>query len=102
MTWIAAILTNVYSGGLIGVRASVSTIDRFHATLNVRIGGRPFITDGTALIRNDGTVCIDADTDKLITERGVYINRITLHEKYIQVHARIPLLGERIVTLKEE
>lgn len=101
VTWIAAILTSVYSGGLVGVRACVNTIDSSHATLNVRVGGRPFITDGSVVIRNDGTVWIDPDTDARLTSRGVYIKQVVLQDNCIQVHTRVPILGERVVTLTE-
>jgi hypothetical protein len=100
--WIATVLSAVYSGGLLGGRATVRTIDPTLAFVSIHVGSRPVIANGTAVIRTDGTLGIDSETNERLVARGIHIEQITIETSRIRVLARLPILGTRTVILQEE
>lgn len=104
MSWIMALVSAglVYRGGLLGVHATVEAVSATRVTLNVNMRGRSLISDGMAVMYDDGSVWMDPITTSRLAMRGVYIRGITLEPGCVRVHARIPILGDRTVTLLQQ
>lgn len=96
---IVTTLGALYSGGIMGVRATVRMTDAAMATLDVHVAGHSFITAGSAALFPDGSFEMDEDTVRRLTNRGVRVERVDVAPDRIRLSARIPFFGVREVTL---
>jgi hypothetical protein len=83
----------VFTGGLLGVRATVHRHNATHADLALRAGGVPLASGTAEFSPTTGEVRLSPEIADALRRRGVALTEVRPSADHIDVAARVPLVG---------
>lgn len=89
----AASSGDVFTGGLLGVRATVHRHSATHANLALRVGGVPLASGTAEFSPTTGEVRLSPEIADALRRHGVALTEVRPSAEHIDVAARVPLVG---------